>query len=62
MIYGDTDSTFVHLGRDASPEQADEIGRRLAKMINDNWAALIKREFNLPSYLEISTRPTIAAS
>ncbi len=53
VIYGDTDSTFVHLGRDASPEQADEIGRRLAKMINDNWAALIKREFDLPSYLEI---------
>ena len=22
-------------------------------MINDNWAALIRREFDLPSYLEI---------
>ena len=56
MIYGDTDSTFVHLGRDVRPEQADEIGQRLAKMINDNWAALIRREFDLPSHLEIRMR------
>lgn len=53
VIYGDTDSTFVHLGSDIRLEQADEIGQRLAKMINDNWAALIRREFDLPSHLEI---------
>lgn len=53
VIYGDTDSTFVHLGSDIRLEQADEIGQRLAKMINDNWAALIRREFGLPSHLEI---------
>lgn len=53
VIYGDTDSTFVHLGRETSPDEADEIGQRLAQMINDNWAALIRREFDLPSYLEI---------
>lgn len=53
VIYGDTDSTFVHLSRSLTPAQADEIGGRLAEMINRNWAALIRREFDLPSHLEI---------
>lgn len=53
VIYGDTDSTFVHLSRALTPAQADEIGGRLAEMINRNWAALIRREFDLPSHLEI---------
>lgn len=53
VIYGDTDSTFVHLNRAVSPDEADEIGRTLAGMINENWIALIKREFDLPCYLEI---------
>ncbi|MGL4506772.1 MAG: DNA polymerase domain-containing protein, partial [Aeromonas sobria] len=53
VIYGDTDSTFVHLGRETSPQQAEQIGRELAAMINDNWTALIKGEFSLPCYLEI---------
>ncbi|KTA77753.1 DNA polymerase II [Aeromonas salmonicida] len=53
VIYGDTDSTFVHLARETSSQQADEIGHGLARMINDNWTALIKREFDLPSHLEI---------
>lgn len=53
VIYGDTDSTFVHLNRAVTPDEADEIGKRLASMINENWIALIKREFDLPCYLEI---------
>jgi DNA polymerase-2 len=53
VIYGDTDSTFVHLNRAVSPPEADEIGRKLASMINENWISLIKREFDLPCYLEI---------
>lgn len=53
VIYGDTDSTFVHLSRALTPAQADEIGGRLAEMINRNWAALIRREFDLSSHLEI---------
>ncbi|MFC5708285.1 DNA polymerase II [Aeromonas eucrenophila] len=53
VIYGDTDSTFVHLNRAVSPQEADEIGRKLAAMINENWINLIRREFDLPCYLEI---------
>ncbi|PJG58389.1 DNA polymerase II [Aeromonas cavernicola] len=53
VIYGDTDSTFVHLGQEITAVQADEIGHGLATLINEQWAALISREFDLPSYLEI---------
>ncbi|MGY3901046.1 DNA polymerase II [Aeromonas lusitana] len=53
VIYGDTDSTFVHLNRAVTPEEADAIGKRLASMINENWTTLIKTEFDLPCYLEI---------
>lgn len=53
VIYGDTDSTFVHLNREISPQQAEQIGRELTTMINDNWTHLIKDQFELPCYLEI---------
>ncbi|MGL5661086.1 MAG: DNA polymerase II [Aeromonas sp.] len=53
VIYGDTDSTFVHLGKETTPAQAEQIGRELAQLINDNWRARIMEEFGLPCYLEI---------
>ena len=53
VIYGDTDSTFVHLPEEMSPAQADEIGRSLAQAINHNWTQLIRAEFDLPCHLEI---------
>jgi DNA polymerase II len=53
VIYGDTDSTFVHLPEEMSPAQADEIGQSLALEINHNWIRLIRDEFDLPCHLEI---------
>ena len=59
---GTPDSTFVHLGSDIRLEQADEIGQRLAKMINDNWAALMGGSSTCRAIWRSSTRPTTAVS
>ncbi|WP_368163866.1 DNA polymerase II [Aeromonas sp. R6-2] len=53
VIYGDTDSTFVHLGKAVSGEEADAIGRSLAEHINHRWREKIRAEFDLESALEI---------
>ncbi|CAM3627060.1 DNA polymerase II [Parendozoicomonas haliclonae] len=53
VIYGDTDSTFVHLGAELSEEQADNVGRELEQMINTRWRQTITEEFQLESYLEL---------
>lgn len=53
VIYGDTDSTFVHLPDEMSPARADEVGQSLAREINESWTRLIEAEFGLPSHLEI---------
>ncbi|MBY5990840.1 DNA polymerase II [Ferrimonas balearica] len=37
VIYGDTDSTFVHVGDHLSHAQCDEIGRALVTMVNRRW-------------------------
>ncbi len=53
VIYGDTDSTFVKLCEDKSPEQCNEIGCQLVHHINTMWQADLKQRYDLHSYLEI---------
>ncbi len=53
VIYGDTDSTFVKVSDDYSTQKCSEVGAMLASEINTRWLEYIKKEFNLPSYLEI---------
>lgn len=52
VIYGDTDSLFVHLGDDPG-DAVDTIGARLADRLNAWWTAYLRREFDLTSCLEI---------
>lgn len=58
VIYGDTDSLFVWLEGEHSPQiktanECQEIGKHLASGLNQWWRARIAQEFNLPSALEI---------
>ena len=53
VIYGDTDSTFVWLGRAHANEQADAIGRALVENVNRWWSAHLREEFGLDSALEL---------
>lgn len=53
VIYGDTDSTFVHLSGIQEREQAIHIGKALEAMINERWHDTLQHEFNLPCHLEI---------
>jgi DNA polymerase-2 len=53
VIYGDTDSTFVWLGREHGEEEAGVIGRRLVQRVNDYWREALQREFGLTSVLEL---------
>jgi DNA polymerase-2 len=53
VIYGDTDSTFVWLGRACTEEEADAIGRALVHNINEFWRDYVKCEFGLESALEL---------
>ncbi|MFQ3237245.1 MAG: DNA polymerase-2, partial [Paraglaciecola sp.] len=53
VIYGDTDSTFVWLGDEMSPAQADGIGRTLQREINSRWNSKVEQEYQLTNYLEI---------
>ena len=53
VIYGDTDSTFVWLGREHSEEDAARIGRALVQRINQWWRAHLREEFGLDSALEL---------
>lgn len=52
VLYGDTDSLFVHSGmRDA--QAAQEQGRTLAKALNADIARHISERWNVPSKLEL---------
>ena len=53
VIYGDTDSTFVKLSEDKSPEQCNEIGCQLVRHINEKWQVDLRQRYDLQSYLEI---------
>jgi DNA polymerase-2 len=53
VIYGDTDSTFVWLGRAHGDAEAREIGRRLVDHVNGWWRTRLKEELGLESALEL---------
>jgi DNA polymerase-2 len=58
VIYGDTDSLFVWLGKDFSQQhdaeqQAAAIGRGLAEGLNVWWQERLKKKFSIVSALEI---------
>ncbi len=53
VIYGDTDSTFVSLDNDVSPQRCAEIGSEIARSINEKWNDKLRSEFKLDCHLEI---------
>ncbi len=53
VIYGDTDSVFVGLKEKKSQAQADVIGKRLSRALNDWWSTTLLKEHQLESFLEI---------
>ncbi|WP_158151216.1 DNA polymerase II [Vibrio fluvialis] len=53
VIYGDTDSTFVSLGREHSQQDADMIGRALVQHINQWWTDHLHQQYALTSILEL---------
>ena len=53
VIYGDTDSVFVHVGNDLSPDVAHQVGKDLAQKINAHWATWCEHHHGIPSHLEI---------
>ncbi|MCY1284790.1 DNA polymerase II [compost metagenome] len=53
VIYGDTDSTFVWLGRAHDEDAAARIGRALVQQVNQWWREHLRREFGLDSALEL---------
>ena len=53
VIYGDTDSTFVWLGRAHADADALRIGRELVDHVNGWWRAHLRDELGLESTLEL---------
>ena len=53
VIYGDTDSTFVSLGRAHGETEAGSIGRALVAHINAWWREHLHLEYGLDSALEL---------
>jgi len=53
VIYGDTDSTFVWLGRAHDGTEAERIGRALVDHVNGWWRAHLRAELKLENALEL---------
>ncbi|MFT5814715.1 MAG: DNA polymerase-2 [Psychroserpens sp.] len=53
VIYGDTDSIFVHVGDDQSAENSKALGKTLQDYINQKWKKSLKEQFNIVSELDI---------
>lgn len=53
VIYGDTDSTFVWLGRAHEDDEAARIGEHLVQRVNAWWREHLRREYALESALEL---------
>ena len=53
VIYGDTDSVFVALGKTYTNIDAGIIGKELVFSINQYWKNVLLEEYNLDSYLEM---------
>ena len=52
VIYGDTDSLFVHVGR-KEPAACAEIGATLAAELNAHWAEHLASTFSIDSFLDL---------
>ncbi|MFT5720650.1 MAG: DNA polymerase-2 [Motiliproteus sp.] len=53
VIYGDTDSLFVHLHGQPSNQEADDLGRDLIASINQRWHAQLLEQYGIRSHLEL---------
>lgn len=53
VIYGDTDSIFIHVGEDKTSEQSQALGAQLAELINNNLQNELDERFTIESELEI---------
>ncbi|WNW10527.1 DNA polymerase II [Pseudomonas sp. DTU_2021_1001937_2_SI_NGA_ILE_001] len=53
VIYGDTDSTFVWLGRPHGEQEAEAIGRELVAAVNQWWQTHLREAHGLRSALEL---------
>ncbi|WP_417313208.1 DNA polymerase II [Ectopseudomonas khazarica] len=53
VIYGDTDSTFVWLGRAHDEDEAARIGRALVARVNAWWREHLQHAYGLDSALEL---------
>jgi len=53
VIYGDTDSIFVHVGSNKTLEQSRSLGQKLQDLINNKMDKLLVEKFNIISELEI---------
>jgi DNA polymerase-2 len=53
VIYGDTDSIFVHVGHEQSLIQSEELGKELEEFINKKCRQYLNEELALDCYLEI---------
>jgi len=53
VIYGDTDSIFVSIGKDKSRSQAKSIGIELQALVNYKWRETLQQKFKITSQLDI---------
>lgn len=53
VIYGDTDSTFVHVEGNDTLGSPEKTGIKLAEIINEKWTALLRERFDIDCHLEI---------
>ncbi len=53
VIYGDTDSVFVSLGRAIKAQEADKIGHKLTGKINSHWKEVLREQYQIESFLEM---------
>ena len=53
VIYGDTDSIFVHVGDEKTQPECQKLGGELQHFINDKWQVKLKADFDIESQLEI---------
>jgi DNA polymerase-2 len=52
VIYGDTDSLFVHVG-EAEEAECLRVGRELAEELNEYWTQHLQKDLGIASYLEL---------
>ena len=53
VIYGDTDSTFVHVNNNTSLGTPNETGQSLANTINHKWQRKLREDYDIDCHLDI---------